>query len=278
MSAPSSSNTSLPLTGGLPTTSQDIAPSAIFIGLYLLTGALCLFRMLAQYRTPRSILLTYVRLMVFEIVRVVTFIVRILGAENYSAALKGTAQFNETLLIVEQILISVGYLMPAAVLVKLVGFHSARAESEGRSRIVIRVLELAIMGAMTISSIVVIAVLALIVVFCISLARRKGIPQRTTLWLGLSSAILTIVPIYRIANSANPPADSNSNSAKLAFYVFQLAIEWLVGAALLAVNAKEWCGVEDERSQTMPVYVAGPAYAQSEEEMRKPFAYGSGGY
>ncbi|KAA1476422.1 hypothetical protein DENSPDRAFT_784965 [Dentipellis sp. KUC8613] len=294
----SSSNNTMSLTGGMPTTHQDTAPSVIFIGLYLVTSALCFFRMLTQYRSPTRLLLTYLRLTIFEAVRIATFIVRILGAKNYSDALKGKAQFNETLLIVEQILISVGYIMPASTLVKLVGFHSSRNEggdSSGRSLNVIRLLELAITAAIvlgiiagvnvnksltdpsvahsvkterTISSVIIIVVLVLTVVSCLGLVQRKDIPRRTTLWLGLTSSLLIVVPIYRIAATANPPANSNSTGAKAAFYVFQIAVEWLVGASLLAVNAKEWCGLADERG----------VYSSYASEEAHKLAYTSGIY
>ncbi|TFY63625.1 hypothetical protein EVG20_g6235 [Dentipellis fragilis] len=310
--SPSSSNNTMSLTGGMPTTHQDIAPSVIFIGLYLVTSALCFFRMLTQYRSPTRLLLTYLRLTIFETVRIATFVVRILGAKNYSDTLKGKAQFNETLLIVEQILISIGYIMPASALVKLLGFHGARKEggdNSGRSLSIIRLLELAITAAIILG--IIAGVNAnksltdsstahsvkterhddLLHHHYRSACTHRGLlpqphaaqghpaahdalarchQQSPSHYLPTAPAYMLqiVVPIYRIATTANPPADSNSTGAKVAFYIFQIAVEWLVGASLLAVNAKEWCGIADE---------AGVYSSYSSEEAHK-LAYTSGSY
>lgn len=54
-----------------------------------------------------------------------------------------------------------------------------------------------------------------------------------------------MVPAYRLAQMVNPPSNSDTSAQKAAFYILQIAVEWLTGASLLAVNAKEWCGVGD---------------------------------
>lgn len=54
-----------------------------------------------------------------------------------------------------------------------------------------------------------------------------------------------VVPAYRLAQTVSPPADSSSTSSKIEFYILQITMEWLASTALLAVNAKEWCGVQD---------------------------------
>lgn len=54
-----------------------------------------------------------------------------------------------------------------------------------------------------------------------------------------------VVPAYRLAQTLNPPSDSDSTGQKVAFYILQVAMEWLASTAILAVNAKEWCGVDD---------------------------------
>ncbi|TFY74625.1 hypothetical protein EWM64_g9387, partial [Hericium alpestre] len=77
-----------------------------------------------------------------------------------------------------------------------------------------------------------------------------------------------IVPIFRLVTTAHPPADSDSTGAKAAFYVLQITVEWLVGASLLAVDAKEWCGIEE----------AEYASAYRDEEEAQKLAYASGSY
>lgn len=47
--------------------------------------------------------MAYIRLQIFEAIRVATMIVRIIGAVNYTHATDGTTTFNESLLIAEQV-------------------------------------------------------------------------------------------------------------------------------------------------------------------------------
>jgi hypothetical protein len=54
-----------------------------------------------------------------------------------------------------------------------------------------------------------------------------------------------IVPAYRLHNTRKPPADANSDGNKAVFWVLQITMEWLATTSLLAVNAKEWCGIEE---------------------------------
>jgi hypothetical protein len=54
-----------------------------------------------------------------------------------------------------------------------------------------------------------------------------------------------VVPAYRLHNTQNPPADANSDGNKAAFWILQITMEWLAATSLLAVNAKEWCGVQE---------------------------------
>lgn len=51
-------------------------------------------------------LLSFLRIQIFEIVRVVTMILRIAGAVNYTNALKGKASISENLIIAEQVRLS----------------------------------------------------------------------------------------------------------------------------------------------------------------------------
>lgn len=101
-----SSSNSTSIAGGLPTVSQDIAPSVIFLVLYFVTNAICIWRMITQYRRPLRMLLSFLRIQIFETVRVVTMILRVAGAVNYTDALKGTTSINESLIIAEQVSLS----------------------------------------------------------------------------------------------------------------------------------------------------------------------------
>lgn len=98
-----SSSISTSITGGLPTVSQDVAPSAIFLVLYSVTNAICTWRLITQYRKPPRIMFSFLLIQVFQTVRIVTMILRVIGAINYTNTVKGTASFNLGLIIAEQV-------------------------------------------------------------------------------------------------------------------------------------------------------------------------------
>ncbi|THH13546.1 hypothetical protein EW146_g6683 [Bondarzewia mesenterica] len=279
------------LSGGLPTVHDDMAPSVIFLIAYILSTALCLYRMLVQYRSPGRLLFAYFRLQLFEVARVVTFIMRILLAENFTKVQKEEATLNKGILIGEQVLLGIGFLIPAFVLVRLVGYHTGRKQGGtigvGRKRSLTWMMEMALTVALifgvvagvnfnnalnnadsaksvktdrTVSSVVVLVVLILLVLYSLSLLGHSDLPWATSLWLGLTSLLLIVVPSYCLHNIAHIPKDVNSSTSKAEFYVLQLAVEWIVGASLLAVNAKEWCGI-DERLQYSPEMQAMKSYS-----------------
>ncbi|TFY79257.1 hypothetical protein EWM64_g4754 [Hericium alpestre] len=311
--AQSSSISLLTITGGLPTTHQDNAPSSLFLALYVLTSVVCLFRLVTQYRRPRRLFFVYLRLQLFELVRLVTFALRLASAANFSNALKGTETFNEGIFIGEQVLLGVGFVLPVSALIELAGYHSNRKEggnvTGGRKLIVIRGMEFVVFialilgivagsqgsGAVTnpstahdvkieryaanrpmplVQTLILYLfqdrlvgaghrVLVVLVIFCLNLTRKVDIPFAPSIWLAGTSTLLTIVPIYRIATTASPPTSVTSTDAKAVFYVLQIAVEWLVGASLLSVDAKKWCGIRDDTA--------------IDEEARKE-AYASGSY
>lgn len=81
-------------------------------------------------------------------------------------------------------------------------------------------------------------------------------------------ALQIVVPAYRLAQTLDPPTDPNSTGQKIAFYILQVAMEWLASTAILAVNAKEWCGVDDYtglKTSGSEQYMMGeqPAYYQA---------------
>ncbi|TFY81312.1 hypothetical protein EWM64_g2695 [Hericium alpestre] len=275
------------LTGGLPNAHQDTFPSILFLVLFGATSLLCLFRLVRTYRTPTRLLLTFVRMQLFELVRIATFIVRLLGIADYRAVSDGTGTFNTTLLTVEQVLLSVGYLMPASTLVKLAGYHSSR--NEGGDIVGGREAEYnagdgaRADGCDRTRN-------------CCGDERQQGpdgfnggaeredganglgshrdgraSPSGTLLREGVAFQGHTRVDLgvaWRNESCVgHPPADSNSTGAKAAFYILQVTVEWLVGASLLVIDAKAWCGVQD--AAYMNTY--------RDEEAHK-LAYTSGSY
>ncbi|TFY71606.1 hypothetical protein EVG20_g1401 [Dentipellis fragilis] len=272
--------------GGIPTTSQDVTPSIVFIGLYGLTAVLSIYRTF-QYRG--FCLFTYFRLMIFEICRFITFILRIAVAENYSKVLKGNATFDTNLLTAEQILLSIGFVMPTSTLLTLTEAHSNRNRSTadekkddlpphgaGTPGSNVRSTSHWALGATAaqgkgdlinsnthkferiLSAIVTLVALALCVAYCIRLLSKPNFPRRTSIWIGTTATVFGIrrlqfvVPIYRIFTIAAPPHDAQSTASKLAFWVLQVSIEWIVGASLESVNVIEWCGMDKEELDRVP--------------------------
>lgn len=67
--------------------------------------------MISQYRKPLRMLLSFIRIQIFESVRVVTMILRIVGAVNYTNTLKGNASINESLIIAEQVSLTLWFFL-----------------------------------------------------------------------------------------------------------------------------------------------------------------------
>ncbi|THH21167.1 hypothetical protein EW146_g353 [Bondarzewia mesenterica] len=240
-----------------------------------------MFRLLTQYRRPIRLFLVLLRLLIFQLARFVTFIMRILLAENYTKVLNGQASINEGLIIGEQVLLGIGFLIPVFVLIRLAGYHSGRNKGEDvrgkKKREATWILEIALIvaiifgivagtntsGALNnpstakevktdriVSSAIALAVLAVLFLYCVFLAARPNFPRSTSLWIGLTSALLIVVPVYRLQNTIHHPLDASSTENKAKFYILQITVEWLVGASILSVNIKEWCGIEDDRSRS----------------------------
>jgi hypothetical protein len=139
------------LTGGQPTIAQDVGPSVIFLLLYFIDSALCLYRLL-RYRRPPRLLWAFVRVFLFTQIRFATFAVRIAAAVNWRGVEHGTAHLNTSILTAEQILLGIGFLIPASTLLNLLGYHSSREDGgnvrEPRKRLIIHLMEVALTVAL----------------------------------------------------------------------------------------------------------------------------------
>ncbi|KAA1476512.1 hypothetical protein DENSPDRAFT_853720 [Dentipellis sp. KUC8613] len=257
------------LTGGMPTKSQDIAPSVIFIALYTGTSILAAFRLLQYLGTP--FFRTYIRIVVFELIRLATFIVRILAAVNYSNALSGKGSFKDSYIIAEQILLGIGFVIPTSTIVRLVEAHSNRDGAEtDQKKLLFRVMDLALLAAVIlgivagtnfssaltnasdrhsvkieriVSAVATMLVLIILVLYSLYISTNPRLPRSTTMWIGLTAIVLLVVPIYRIAIISHPPSDSQTAGSKAAFYILQITFEWVVGLSLVAFNAISMCGL-----------------------------------
>ncbi|TFY76850.1 hypothetical protein EWM64_g7164 [Hericium alpestre] len=225
------SSTSL-VTGGIPTTSQDVAPSVVYLIAYLGTAALTFFR-LFQYRDSKTLLLTYLRLALFELTRIATFIVSLLSAKNFSDATKGNGSFDTNYLIAEQILVGVGFVIPATTAVRLAELHTSRQDESGQKKTIFRIMEIALLIAVAlgivagteynkaltdsgtrsqlktfriVSSILSLGVLAILVAYCFTMLSRRDLPRATTVWLMATAALLVHPPHSYCTPSLMPPS------------------------------------------------------------------------
>ncbi|TFY60444.1 hypothetical protein EVG20_g7414 [Dentipellis fragilis] len=272
MSSSFENSTSL-LTGGMPTKSQDIAPSVVFIALYTATSIFAAIRLMQYVGTP--FFRTYIRIMVFELVRLATFIVRIIAAVNYSNALDGKGSFKDSYIIAEQIFLGIGFVIPTSTIVRLVEAHSNRDDAEtSQKRILFRVMDLVLLAAVilgivagtsfssaltnasdrhtvkierrvnsVVSAVATMLVLILLVAYSLYISANPRLPRSTTTWIGITAIVLLVVPIYRIAVISHPPSNSQTTGNKIAFYVLQISFEWVVGLSLVAFNAISMCGL-----------------------------------
>lgn len=127
------------------------------------------------------------------------------------------------------------------------------------------------------SSITTAAILVLLTVYNAVLTMRPRLPRSTSLWLCLTSLCLVspsaslkpslhllftmchgqVIPFaYRLYRSFNPSSSdiSTSSATKIEFYALEMGVEYIVVLSLLAVNAKEWCGVLNEDELPEGVY------------------------
>lgn len=251
-------------TGGFPTISQDLAPCILFAVLYLITTVICIWRTV-RYRRSRRMIGSFIRLNLFEFLRVTTMILRAVDGKNIQDTIEGKGNFNEGLFIGEQVLISIGYLWLASTLNEFTVFHELRGQdwkTAKKQRRFTRFTDLILFVAgillsataydysnptyRKVSTILTLLALVAIFVYNVHLSRVPHLPKKTSYWLCLTTLLLIVVPCYRLSTLFNPPTDASSGGRKAEFYILQITVEWLVGVSILSINVKKWCGVEDD--------------------------------
>jgi len=251
--------TSINFTGGLPTSNQ-LAPSIIFIILYAITIPVLLFRL---FRTQdRTVVL--IRPCIFVAARLAMLVIRAYMCKN---------TYSEGLLIAELVLVSIGFLFLIEPIVAIWQRHvdSAMPRNQ-RPRWVMRlalVLRLtliaaigtAIAGAAQTSNafsnpsdtasvntvrqlreasyILSLAVVAVAVFATILTHFSFGLDARRTAYLLVPSGCLIIVAVYRVVQTytSNPSAPARSIAA---FWILQILFEFLAYVALLAISIPTW--------------------------------------
>ncbi|EIM87812.1 uncharacterized protein STEHIDRAFT_146025 [Stereum hirsutum FP-91666 SS1] len=212
-------------------------------------------------------------------------ILRFVGAVNFRGALLEENSFSKGLLIAQQLLLSTCYIMPAFTLSHLTVFHELRGTgwTTHAKHHVVHVLDVVLVAAAALgtvsaseyskgltasdtadtvqtfreaSSITTAAILVLLTVYNAVLTMRPRLPRSTSLWLCLTSLCLVIPFAYRLYRSFNPSSSdiSTSSATKIEFYALEMGVEYIVVLSLLAVNAKEWCGVLNEDELPEGVY------------------------
>ncbi|KAG9095890.1 hypothetical protein FS749_009527 [Ceratobasidium sp. UAMH 11750] len=247
--------TGLSLTGGIPTKSQDLAPSIIFIIAYACLIPLAIFRL--AKKESRST--TLIRPAVFVLVRLATYIMR---------AVQAGGNYGETLFIVEQVFLLAGFPIICEAILTLLEYHITRTHTSPKqgqiTQRVIRVLRLALVAALIVGIVAgtqyssdlsdpsklsglrtlrnvnagLCLGIVLGVIFVVLVAQfHKNLPIRPTIMLVFMAGCLVVAGSYRLAmiHTTSPPLAA---STKAKFYVLLSLMEWLVTATLFVLNAR----------------------------------------
>lgn len=89
-------------TGGFPTLHQDLGPCILFGILYLITTGVTGWR-ISQYRRCKRVFWSFIRMTIFQLLRITTMILRAVDGKNIQDIIEGKGNFNEGLFIGEQV-------------------------------------------------------------------------------------------------------------------------------------------------------------------------------
>ncbi|EJU04448.1 hypothetical protein DACRYDRAFT_20972 [Dacryopinax primogenitus] len=112
------------ISGGLPTR-PDLAPSIVFIVAYFLLLFPTIWRAYT-YRRPRMLLFTFIRLVLFLVIRIATFALR--ADEAVTAELPFNPLPSLNIFIAEQILLGVGFIVMLDLMVVFLQSHISRTD------------------------------------------------------------------------------------------------------------------------------------------------------
>ncbi|KAG8751050.1 hypothetical protein FRC12_012623 [Ceratobasidium sp. 428] len=245
----------LSITGGVPTRSQDLAPSIIFVIAYACLIPLAGFRL--AKKESRST--TLIRPAIFILVRLATYIMR---------AIQANGNYRQTLFIVEQVFLLGGFPIICEAILTLLEYHITRTHTSPKqgqiTQRAIRILRLALLAALIIGIVAgtqyssdlsnpsklnslrtlrnvnagLCLAIVLGVIFVVLVAHfHKNLPVRPTLLLVFMAGCLVVAGAYRLAmiHTTSPPL---AVATKAKFYVLLSLMEWLVTTTLFVVNAR----------------------------------------
>ncbi|CAE6482118.1 unnamed protein product [Rhizoctonia solani] len=247
--------TGFSITGGIPTKSQDLAPSIIFIIAYACIVPLAAWRLTSK--ASRST--TLIRPAIFVLVRIATYIMR---------AVQSNGNYSETLFIVEQVFLLAGFPIICEAILSLLEYHITRTHTSPKqgqiTQRVCRLLKLALLVALILGIVagtkmssaitdptkapqlralrnanaaLCLAIVLGIIVVVLFAQFHKSLPIQPTALLVFMAGCLTIAGAYRLAliHTSSPPL---TTSTKAKFYVLLALMEWAVTLALFVVNAR----------------------------------------
>ncbi|CAE6426295.1 unnamed protein product [Rhizoctonia solani] len=247
--------TGFSITGGIPTKSQDLAPSIIFIIAYACLVPLAAWRLTSK--ASRST--TLIRPAIFVLVRIATYIMR---------AVQSNGNYSETLFIVEQVFLLAGFPIICDAILSLLEYHITRTHTSPKqgqiTQRVCRLLRLALLVALIVGIIagtqmsnaisdpskapqlrtlrnvnaaLCLAIVMGVIAVVVFAHFHKHLPVLPTALLVFMAGCLTVAGAYRLAliHRTNPPL---ARSTKVKFYILLALMEWLVSAALFVVNAR----------------------------------------
>ncbi|KAK8861452.1 hypothetical protein IAR55_002271 [Kwoniella newhampshirensis] len=265
---------SINFTGGFPT-SKDLAPSIIFLVIYVLLAPVLIFRLVRK--ADRSLVL--VRPAIFVAARIGMLVVRAIMAKN---------SYGEGLLIAELVLVSVGFLFlinAAASCFKLQIDSDLPKDERPRwvrrlttllHIVVIAAIGTAVAGAASINGAVndpsklgtvkdlrkasmILSVVAVIIIFLATIHThlKFHLDTRGTTWILTTTACLIVVAVYRLVQtySTDPHAASRSLTA---FWVLNMTFELLAFVPFIAVSIPTWFPGEKGRSTRSDSEMASP--------------------
>ncbi|KEP47862.1 putative proteophosphoglycan protein [Rhizoctonia solani 123E] len=242
--------TGFSITGGIPTKSQDLAPSVIFIIAYACIVPLAAWRLASK--ASRST--TLIRPAIFVLVRIATYIMR---------AIQSNGNYSETLFIVEQVFLLAGFPIICEAILSLLEYHITRTHTSPKqgqiTQRVCRLLKLALLVALILGIVagtkmssaitdptkapqlralrnanaaLCLAIVLGIIVVVLFAQFHKNLPIQPTALLVFMAGCLTIAGAYRLAliHTSSPPL---ATSTKAKFYVLLALMEWAVTLALL---------------------------------------------
>ncbi|WWD16636.1 hypothetical protein CI109_101066 [Kwoniella shandongensis] len=275
---------SINFTGGFPT-SRDLAPSIIFLIIYILLVPVLIFRLVRK--ADRSSVL--IRPTIFISARLAMLIIRAIMAKN---------SYGEGLLIAELVLVSVGFLFLITAVTACFKLQIdsdlpkderpqwVKRLAQALEVIVLGAIGTAVIGSALISNAlkdpsklntvkdlrrasVILSVAAVVILFFATIGtyHKFHLDTRGFLWILTTSACLIVVAVYRLVQtfSTNPDAIVRSFAA---FWVLSMTFELLAFIPFVAISIPTWFPGAKERMAKSDIERAVQSSPYSMEERK----------